>query len=69
MKIAAIVLATAAAAAPAETQQEQTRMVLSPEDAALCEAQGGCGIVSRVWLQRRLQQAYEAGKAECKGGT
>ena len=67
MKITAIVLATAAAAAPANTQE--TRVILSPEDAARCQAQGGCGIVSRVWLQRRLQQAYEAGKAECKGGT
>ncbi len=65
MKIAAIIVATAAAATPADTQE--TRITLSTEDAARCQAQGGCGIVTRAWVLEQMRKAFEAGHAECKG--
>lgn len=36
-------------------------MVLTPEEQADCEEQGGCEIVSVAWLRSAIKAAHEAG--------
>lgn len=37
---------------------------LSPEIKAQCEAEGGCTLSSRAWLQQEMLRAFRAGQAD-----
>ena len=38
---------------------------LTPENAAACQAEGGCRLISRDMLVDQIQRAYRAGQAKC----
>jgi hypothetical protein len=43
-------------------------MVMSPRQAAQCEAEGGCGIFTRAFIRELQRRAFEAGTKACKSG-
>ena len=38
---------------------------LTPENAAACQAEGGCRLISRDMMIEQFQRAYRAGQAKC----
>ena len=38
---------------------------LTPENAAACQAEGGCRLISRDMLVDQIQRAYKAGQSKC----
>jgi len=40
--------------------------ILPPEERARCQAEGGCAIVTAVWLRAQLQGAFSSGFAAGK---
>lgn len=64
MKAAVLVVLTTTVLASAEPQE--SHIVLTPDDAQRCAAEGGCGVVTRAWLEQQLRRAYEAGAVACQ---
>jgi hypothetical protein len=67
--LAALVLTAAASSLPSSSPQEDdAEMVMSPRQAAQCEAEGGCGIFTRAFIRELQRRAFEAGTKACKSG-
>lgn len=60
-KMPVLLLAGALASAPVAAVD----VSFSDEEQAVCDAEGGCMIVTRLVLHKAQQAAYEAGKATC----
>ena len=41
-------------------------LTMSKPEAAMCEREGGCTVLSQALLQRMLAQAHRAGMATCE---
>lgn len=70
MKFAALVLAAAVGAPPSSSPlDEPVQMRMSEAQAAQCNAEGGCGIVTRAYIDQLVEAARQAGKAEAAEQT
>ena len=43
--------------------------MVTDEEMAHCVAEGGCALVTKLWLQQRLEEAREEGRKNCKNKT
>lgn len=60
--LAAIALAASAKAPPAQhAEPDAYELRMTPETAAKCDAEGGCGVVSRKYIELLLEQARAEG--------
>lgn len=58
-----ILIAALVAAGPSFAQ---VKIEIPAEKVAECQAQGGCGLISRAQLEALLEKAFQAGKQEDK---
>lgn len=62
MKPALLLLVGALISAPVAAVET----LFTSEEQAVCDAEGGCHVITLQALHRAMQQAHEAGKATCK---
>lgn len=62
----AILLAGTLIAAPVASFEQQGRLIrLTPEEAAGCEAQGGCILASHAWISEQMQAVRKSASSGC----
>lgn len=44
-------------------------MIFTDAEMQQCAIEGGCQPVSYKWFQQRMEEAKNAGRQDCKGGT